>query len=82
MVAWIAEVDRGVPESGFGMVDVALRAGEAQVLLEAERPLEELKCCVDILVEQVRRDRLGHRLLLRRLISVSMASSRFVQKPR
>src|SRR5438094_10044260 len=82
VVARVAEVDGCLSEPRLGMVDVTLGPCQTDVLPEAERPLEELECAGDVLVEQIRRNRLRHRFLLRRLISVSSASSRFVQKPR
>ena len=76
------------------MADIPLGALVAQRLLKAERAREELKRRLDILVEQVRRDLLhvahprearDRRLVvlpLRLWISVSNASSRFVQNER
>ena len=82
VVAWIAEVDRRVAQPRLGMVDIPLGPSQTHMLLEAEGPVQELERGVDLLVEQIRGNRLGHQCLLRRLISVSRASSRFAQKPR
>ena len=83
-VARVAHVDRCAVDPGLGVIDVALLAGVAEHLFEAERIGEELQHSVAVLVQQVRSDDLlFHQVfLLRRRISVSRASSRFVQKHR
>src|SRR3954454_3980528 len=81
VVARVAEIDSGLAEPRLGMVDVALGRRQTDMLLEPEDALEELERPSDVLIEQIRRNRLRHRFLLWRSISVSRASSRFVQNP-
>lgn len=59
LISGVAEVDRRIAEPGFGVIHIAVVAGESESLLEAERAVQPLERRSDVLVEQVRRDRCG-----------------------